>query len=68
MIGLFAIDNTRAFASGLTTRPLIDTVRDTLAWDQSRPPEEKRKAGLDPAREAELLRLWHSRDAAAPRS
>ncbi|PUA41007.1 epimerase [Paenibacillus elgii] len=67
LIGLFAIDNTKAFASGLKTRPLIETVRDTLAWDQSRPPEEKRKAGLDPAREAELLRLWHSRDAAAPR-
>lgn len=60
LVGLFAIDNAKAFASGLTTRPLIDTVRDTLAWDQSRPPEEKRKAGLDPAREAELLRLWHS--------
>ncbi|KEQ23156.1 NAD-dependent epimerase/dehydratase family protein [Paenibacillus tyrfis] len=65
LIGLFAMDNTKAFASGLTTRPLIDTVRDTLAWDRSRQSEEKRKAGLDPARETELLRLWHSRDAAS---
>ncbi|MBU7315024.1 NAD-dependent epimerase/dehydratase family protein [Paenibacillus oleatilyticus] len=65
LIGMFAMDNTKAFASGLTTRPLIDTVRDTLAWDRSRSPEEKRKAGLEPAREAELLRLWRSRDDAA---
>jgi 2'-hydroxyisoflavone reductase len=51
--------------SGLKVRPLQDTVRDTLAWFQTLPQERqaKLKAGLDPAREAETLRLWHASQA-----
>jgi 2'-hydroxyisoflavone reductase len=58
---MFGVDNAKAMVSGLTTRPLIETVRDTLAWDLSRPVDLKRKAGMDPSREAELLRKWHER-------
>jgi 2'-hydroxyisoflavone reductase len=47
-------DTSRAVAAGLTFRSIADTVGDTLAWDRERglPPLQ---AGLDPAREAELL-------------
>jgi 2'-hydroxyisoflavone reductase len=48
----------KAIAAGLTFRPLGDTVRDTLAWDASRPPGVPRRAGLTREREGELLRAW----------
>jgi 2'-hydroxyisoflavone reductase len=50
-----------AARKGLRSRPLPDTVRDTLAWFQSLPAERQAKlrAGLDPQKEAETLRLWH---------
>ncbi|MCU0977044.1 MAG: hypothetical protein MUC71_12165 [Steroidobacteraceae bacterium] len=53
----------RALAAGMKIRPLEDTVRDTLAWHQTRPAErrEKLRAGLDAAREAEVLAAWHSK-------
>jgi 2'-hydroxyisoflavone reductase len=46
-------DVSRATAAGLTFRPLEETVRDTLAWAGATRPFEK--AGLDPAKERELL-------------
>lgn len=50
---MMAADPARATATGLTPRPLAETVRDTLAWVQRTPmPEGK---GLDPEREKELL-------------
>ncbi|MBD0383074.1 NAD-dependent epimerase/dehydratase family protein [Paenibacillus sedimenti] len=61
LVGMFGVDNTKAIASGLTTRPLLETVQDTLKWDQSRPTDAKRKAGMEPTRESELLRRWHDR-------
>ena len=49
-------DGSRAFALGLTPRPLADTVRDTLAWARevgdAAVPEG---VGLTPQREADLL-------------
>jgi 2'-hydroxyisoflavone reductase len=51
----------KAVADGLTFRPLADTIRDTLFWDQTRPADEERKAGLDPQKEQELLAAWHGR-------
>ncbi len=48
----------KAMRDGLTFRPLADTVRDTLAWDASRPPHEWR-AGLTREREREVLDAWH---------
>jgi 2'-hydroxyisoflavone reductase len=61
MAGFFAIDCGRAFAAGLTFRPLEETVRDTLAWDRGRPADAPRRAGLAPEREAELLAAWRDR-------
>ncbi|MZQ87235.1 NAD-dependent epimerase/dehydratase family protein [Paenibacillus sp. 5J-6] len=58
LVGMFALDNTKAFGTGLTTRPLIEIVRDTLSWDQSRSSTTPRAAGMDPVREEELLRIW----------
>jgi 2'-hydroxyisoflavone reductase len=52
----------RAIAAGLTFRPLAVTVSDTLAWDRTRPQNEPMKAGLDDARERELLDRWRSSD------
>lgn len=53
----------RALAAGMQIRPLEQTVRDTLAWHQTRPAErrEKLRAGIDAAREAGVLAAWHAR-------
>jgi 2'-hydroxyisoflavone reductase len=45
----------RALATGLTFRPLVDTVRDTLAWHATRPVDLQWRAGLKAEKEAELL-------------
>jgi 2'-hydroxyisoflavone reductase len=51
----------RAARTGLRSRPLAETVRDTLAWFQTLPPERQAKlrAGLDPGKEAQTLAEWH---------
>jgi 2'-hydroxyisoflavone reductase len=51
----------KAWAAGLTFRPIAETVRDTLAWDRTLPPDAERRAGMKPEREAELLTQWHAR-------
>jgi 2'-hydroxyisoflavone reductase len=58
---------TAAMQAGLRSRALEETVRDTLAWFQSLPPERQAKlrAGLDPQKEAETLRAWHADRGAA---
>lgn len=52
-------DPARAFSTGLSPRPLVDTARDTLAW--LRGERQPAGIGLDAEREAELLRRWHAR-------
>lgn len=56
--GAALISSARAVAKGLRFRDLETTVRDTLAWHEQRPAEQKQKlrAGLTPEREAELLK------------
>ena len=54
------VSSERATAAGLKTRPLADTVRDTLHWSEARPQDTSRKAGLTPERETELLNAWHA--------
>lgn len=49
--------NDRAVASGLTLRPLADTVRDTLGWERAGR-REPRQAGLDDADHDELVRAF----------
>ena len=59
----FSLTSTvRADRTGLRTRALTDTVRDTLAWFQTLPQDRQAKlrAGLDPQKEAETLRAWHA--------
>lgn len=54
-------DTSRAQAAGLACRPLADTVRDTLAWDDARGAPWPMQVGLPSEREAELLAAWHAR-------
>jgi 2'-hydroxyisoflavone reductase len=57
--GLLAVDVSKAVDSGLSFRPLEETVRDTLAWRGDG--ELSEAVGLTPQREAELLRKWSAR-------
>lgn len=52
----------KAIDAGLQFRPLADTVRDTLTWQATRPPNYQWRGGLTPQREAELLQKWHARE------
>jgi len=59
----FSLTSTAAAQkAGLRLRPLEVTVRDTLAWFQTLPPERQAKlrAGLDPVKEADTLKAWHA--------
>jgi 2'-hydroxyisoflavone reductase len=47
--------NDAAVAAGLRLRPLARTVAGSLAWERSLGPDRERRAGLSPAREADLL-------------
>jgi 2'-hydroxyisoflavone reductase len=58
--GFFEAGSARAVATGLQTRPLLETARDTLAWLSTRPPDHAWKGGLTPEREAQLLTEWHA--------
>ncbi|WP_437939579.1 SDR family oxidoreductase [Sorangium sp. So ce341] len=52
----------RARKAGLTFRAVQETVKDTLSWWKTLPPERQAKprAGLSPERETELLRAWRA--------
>jgi 2'-hydroxyisoflavone reductase len=54
--GLMQVDIRKALNAGLRFRPLEDTVRDTLAWDQTR--TGPLSAGISREREAALLEIW----------
>lgn len=62
--GTWAVDSTKAEATGLQCRPLIETLRDTWAWMQAggEPTEHERQSehGLDPDKERRLLAQWHA--------
>jgi 2'-hydroxyisoflavone reductase len=57
--GLASVNCGKALASGLTFRPLGETIQDTLAWDNSRPENQKQQFGMRPDRESKLLQAWH---------
>ena len=50
---MMAADPARAYATGLTPRPLADTVRDTLAWTRTVTMPEG--TGVTPEQERRLL-------------
>lgn len=52
------IDAGKAIRSGLTFRPLRETIKDILVSREAGRDDEL-KAGLDPEREQRLLRKWH---------
>nr|MDQ2663538.1 epimerase [Candidatus Eremiobacteraeota bacterium] len=56
--GVIHIDTRRAKAAGLKTRPLSDTVRDTLTWALNRPKDHAWLAGLTAQREGELIEAY----------
>jgi 2'-hydroxyisoflavone reductase len=51
------VDVSRALAAGLRLRPLAETIRDTLAWDQARGGPAPDAEGLSVGAEERLLRL-----------
>ena len=58
MAGFNTMSSAKAIAAGLTYRPLLDTVRDTMAWDKTRIiTENSWKNTLKPEREEELIAL-----------
>lgn len=61
MAGFDAVSIDRALAEGLSFRPIEETIADTLHWAETLPADRKLKAGLDPAKEAEILARWHAR-------
>ncbi|NHZ72539.1 MAG: NAD-dependent epimerase/dehydratase family protein [Aquificales bacterium] len=58
-IGMGTVACSKAQAQGLIYRPLADTVRDTLAWLNTRPTEYEWKNGLPADKEAKVLREWY---------
>jgi 2'-hydroxyisoflavone reductase len=48
----------KAMAAGLSFRPLGDTIRDTLAWSQTRDSDHRWRAGLAAEREAQIIAAW----------
>lgn len=58
--GFDSVDCSKAIESGLRFRPIAETVRDTLAWEATRPADHSWRAGISREREAELLERWHN--------
>lgn len=53
--GFSRMDVSKAIHAGLKFRPLEETIRDTLAWAQTRPADYQWRAGLTAEREADVL-------------
>jgi len=49
---------------GLKARPLEETVRDTLAWHETRPADKKAplRSGFSPEQEAQILADWRAKN------
>jgi 2'-hydroxyisoflavone reductase len=58
---VMAADPTRALGTGLSPRPLTETVADTWEWMKEEEPASVPGWGLSADREAELLDLWSRR-------
>ena len=56
--GMTNVSSDRALAAGLTTRPLADTIRDTLAWVRSGDAPSDPPAGLAREKERQILAAW----------
>jgi 2'-hydroxyisoflavone reductase len=56
--GFFEVDCSAALRAGLRCRPTLATVKDTLAWHETREPYRWERTGLDPEKERRLLDRW----------
>jgi 2'-hydroxyisoflavone reductase len=66
-----AVDGSKAIAAGLTIRPIEDTIRDSVRWEDERPPQkavprsqfagQASGASLTRERELELIERWRAR-------
>lgn len=59
--GFHLFETARAVGAGLRTRAAVETIRDTLAWDDERGAPWPLRAGLDDEREREILAAWRER-------
>ncbi|AEI63155.1 SDR family oxidoreductase [Corallococcus macrosporus] len=59
--GIGKVSIAKALAAGITFRPATETIRETLAWFKTLPPERQAKprSGLSAEREKEVLAAWH---------
>jgi len=59
------VSNAKAVAAGLTFRPLLETLTDTLSWWKTLPPERQAKprAGLSAEKEAAILKAFRESQA-----
>lgn len=60
--GFSRIDVSKAIDAGLKFRPLEETIRDTIAWAETRPADHQWRAGLNPDKETILLALLKRND------
>ena len=60
--GFSRIDVSKAIDAGLKFRPLEDTIRDTIAWAETRSADHEWRAGLNPDKERILLALLKRND------
>jgi len=58
MIGFATVSSQKALAAGLTFRSLTETIKDTLAWNATRPTGVEMKTGLKSNREQQLIQAW----------
>jgi 2'-hydroxyisoflavone reductase len=62
--GFGTLSNAKAVKAGLRFRPIAQTAKDTLAWLDTLPADEKAKArstGIKPDKEAKVLAAWKAR-------
>jgi 2'-hydroxyisoflavone reductase len=60
--GMLSVDPSAAFAAGLETRPLEETVQDTLEWVRSGQAPADAPAGLAREKEQQVLDAWLSKE------
>jgi 2'-hydroxyisoflavone reductase len=62
-LGFMQVNCQKAYAAGLTFRPLADTAKATLDWYKTRPAadQEKARAGIAPEKEQAVLAAWHAK-------